>query len=78
IGLNTAMGGVATIVFAPFISGWARTFGVRAVLAAAIVLGILSVLGFLVVEPLWAWFPLRFAFGASLAVLFVLSEYWIN
>uniref|UniRef100_UPI0013D393F4 MFS transporter n=1 Tax=Klebsiella pneumoniae TaxID=573 RepID=UPI0013D393F4 len=38
----------------------------------------LSFLGFLVVEPLWAWFPLRFVFGASLAVLFVLSEYWIN
>ncbi|MBN8941382.1 MAG: MFS transporter [Rhizobiales bacterium] len=78
IGLNAAMGGVATIVFAPFISGWARSFGVRPVLAAAIVVGILSFLGFLVAEPLWSWFVLRFVFGASLAVLFVLSEYWIN
>lgn len=78
IGLNTAMGGVATIVFAPFISGWARSYGVRSVLAAAIALGVMSFLGFLVIEPLWAWFPLRFAFGAALAVLFVLSEYWIN
>lgn len=78
IGLNTAMGGVATILCAPFISGWARTFGVRAVLGVAIATGVVSLLAFLVVEPLWAWFPLRFVFGAALAVLFVLSEYWIN
>jgi MFS family permease len=78
IGLNAAMGGVATLVCAPFISGWARTFGVRAVIVAAVAVGIVSFLGFLVVEPLWAWFPLRFVFGAALTVLFVLSEYWIN
>lgn len=78
IGLNTAMGGVATILCAPFISGWAKAFGVRAVLGAAIATGVVSLLAFLVVQPLWAWFPLRFVFGASLAVLFVLSEYWIN
>lgn len=78
IGLNTAMGGVATIACAPFISGWARIFGLRAVLAAAIAGGVVSLLAFQVVEPVWAWFPLRFAFGVSLAVLFVISEYWIN
>lgn len=78
IGLNSAMGGVATLVCAPFISGWARHFGVRPVLLAAVALGIVSFLGFLVVEPLWAWFPLRFVFGVALTVLFVLSEYWIN
>lgn len=78
IGLNTAMGGVATILCAPFIAGWARIFGVRAVLGAAIATGVVSLLTFLIIEPLWAWFPLRFVFGAALAVLFVLSEYWIN
>ncbi|WP_439575460.1 MFS transporter [Phreatobacter sp.] len=78
IGINTAMGGVATIACAPFISGWARAYGVRAVLGVAIATGVVSLLAFLVVEPLWAWFPLRFVFGGSLAVLFVLSEYWIN
>ncbi|CEJ13182.1 putative MFS-type transporter YcaD [bacterium YEK0313] len=78
IGLNSAMGGVATLVCAPFISGWARRFGVRPVLLWAVALGIASFLGFLVIEPLWAWFPLRFVFGVALTVLFVLSEYWIN
>lgn len=78
IGLNSAMGGVATLVCAPFISGWARRFGVRTMLLAAVALGIVSFLGFLVVEPIWAWFLLRFVFGVALTVLFVLSEYWIN
>lgn len=78
IGLNTAMGGVATVACAPFIAGWARRFGMRAVLSAAIALGVASLLAFLAAGPLWLWFPLRFLLGGALAVLFVLSEYWIN
>jgi MFS family permease len=78
IGLNTAMGGVASILLAPFITGWARTFGVRTILVMAALLGIASLLAFYVVEPIWAWFPLRFIFSVALTVLFVLSEYWIN
>jgi MFS family permease len=78
IGLNTAMGGVATIACAPFIAGWARRYGMRPVLAAAIALGVVSLLAFQAAGPIWVWFPLRFLFGVALAVLFVLSEYWIN
>ncbi|MDP2803884.1 MAG: MFS transporter [Phreatobacter sp.] len=78
IGLNTAMAGVATIVCAPFISGWARRFGVHTLLVGATILAGVSLLAFLVVEPIWAWFPLRFVFSLALTVLFVLSEYWIN
>lgn len=78
IGLNTAMGGIAAIAVAPFVSRLAQRYGVRATLAAGAALGVASLLGFLAVEPLWAWFALRFTFSASLTVLFVLSEYWIN
>ncbi|MFD1701538.1 MFS transporter [Methylopila henanensis] len=78
IGFNTAMGGIATVVTAPFIPRVASRFGVRATLFAALALGALSILGFAFVAPLWAWFPLRFAFGVALAILFVLSEFWIN
>lgn len=78
IGFNTSMSGFASILCAPFISGWAQRFGVRPLLATAIAIGVLSLLAFRVTEPLWAWFPLRFLFGAALAVLFVISEYWIN
>lgn len=78
IGFNTAMGGAATIVVAPLIARVAGLLGVRAVLLGALALGAATILGFFYIEPLWAWFPLRFAFGAALAVLFVLSEFWIN
>lgn len=78
IGINTAMGGVATILIAPAIARMAGILGVRATLIGALALGAATILAFAFVEPLWAWFPLRFAFGAALAVLFVLSEFWIN
>lgn len=78
IGVNTAMGGLATLAVAPLIARAAGILGVRPLLIGALALGAATILGFAVVEPFWAWFPLRFAFGAALAVLFVLSEFWIN
>jgi len=69
---------LATLVCAPFISGWARRFGMAQTLAAAILVAAVSLLAFNAVTPIWAWFPIRFALGAALTVLFVLSEYWIN
>lgn len=78
IGFNTAMGGLATVAVAPFIPRAAATFGVRPTLFAALALGGGTLLGFAAVDALWAWFPLRFGYGAALAVLFVLSEFWIN
>lgn len=78
IGLNAAMGGVATVMVAPFIPRVAASIGVRPTLFVALALGAITILGFHFVEPLWAWFPLRFGFGVSLAILFVLSEFWIN
>jgi MFS family permease len=78
IGLNTAMGGVATILAAPFIPRLAAIVGVRALLAGALVLGAAVFIAFYVVWPFWLWFPLRFLYGVALAVLFVLSEFWIN
>lgn len=78
IGVNTAMAGLATIVVAPFIPWGATHLGVRGLLFAALVLGASTFIGFWAADQLWLWFPLRFLFGASLAVLFVLSEFWIN
>ncbi len=78
IGINTAMAGIATIVVAPFIPQAAARLGVRGLLIFALVLGAASFIGFWYAKPLWLWFPLRFLMGASLAVLFVLSEFWIN
>lgn len=78
IGLNTALSGVAIIMIAPFIPRLAARFGVRNLLLFALVLGAGTFVGFWYLKPLWTWFPLRFLFGLSLAILFVLSEFWIN
>ncbi|MEI8144340.1 MAG: MFS transporter [Alphaproteobacteria bacterium] len=78
IGLNTAMAGLATIVLAPFVTRLATRYGVRRMITASILLGAATLPAFLLIEPIWAWFPLRFLFAVSLTILFVLSEYWIN
>ncbi len=76
-GLNTATAGIANLLIVPFVPRLAARFGVRLLLLGAILIGIVSTLLF-PVAPFLAWFPLRFALGASLGTLFVLSEYWIN
>lgn len=78
IGLNTAMAGIATILIAPFVPRMAAYMGVRRLLVAALALGGVTFIAFWFAAPLWLWFPLRFLMGCSLAILFVLSEFWIN
>lgn len=78
IGLNTAMGGIATILFAPFMPRLVRQFGAGPMLIGAIVLAAASLVGFKATPSFAAWFALRFLFGAALCVLFVVSEFWIN
>jgi MFS family permease len=78
IGLNTAMAGIATIAVAPFIPRLAALLGVRSLIFWALALGAVTFIAFWYAQPFWLWFPLRFLMGVSLAVLFVLSEFWIN
>ena len=78
IGLVTAMAGVATILVSPFAPLLVRRLGAPATLLFAILLSALSFLAFHWAEPLWLWFVLRFLNGAGLALLFVVSEFWIN
>ncbi|GAB4065329.1 MFS transporter [Ancylobacter sonchi] len=78
IGLNTAIGGIATIVTAPFLPDLVRRFGAGPMMMGAVALGATSLIAFKVTDAFVLWFPLRFLFGASLCVLFVVSEFWIN
>jgi MFS family permease len=78
IGLNTAMGGIATIMLAPFMPRLVRQYGAGPMLIGAIALAITTLVGFKAIPSLAAWFVLRFLFGAALCVLFVVSEFWIN
>lgn len=78
IGINTAVAGIATVAMAPFIPLLVRRLGVRALLILAIVLSAASLLAFKATSSFLIWFPLRFALGAALCVLFAVSEFWIN
>ncbi|MDQ0510664.1 MFS transporter [Ancylobacter amanitiformis] len=78
IGINTAVGGVATIALAPFLPNMVRRFGAGPLLLTAIATAAVSLLAFKVTSSFPLWFPLRFVFGAALCVLFVVSEFWIN
>lgn len=78
IGINTAVGGVATIVVAPFTPGLVRRLGAGPMLMMALVTAAISLVAFKLTASFALWFPLRFIFGAALCVLFVVSEFWIN
>lgn len=77
IGLNTAVGGLATVLGAGFVPALARRIGSSELLLSALAIGAVSLVAFQY-TPIWAWFGIRIAFGWSITVLFVLSEFWIN
>lgn len=78
IGLNPSAGGCATLLIAAFVPQLARQLGVRKLLFLALLTAVLSLASFAAYENYWAWLVIRGIYGASLTVLFVLSEFWIN
>ena len=77
-GLHLAMTGVATLIGAPLTPWLAQFLGIRLLLFAAIALGVAALLGFAYSEDYRLWLALRAAFGLSLTIIFVVSEYWIS
>ncbi|MGD0632719.1 MAG: MFS transporter [Beijerinckiaceae bacterium] len=78
IGLNTAAGGVASLLCAPLIPYAAKKIGVAWLLLLSLAVGGLALTGFTVTSGYVAWLALRFLTGMAVTVLFVLSEYWIG
>ena len=78
IGLNTAFAGIASIAAAPFAAPMASRLGVVPAMIAMIILGGLSFAGFYLFASFGAWLVLRCSLHFALAVLFILSEYWIS
>jgi MFS family permease len=77
IGLNTAVAGIAALIFSPMTTWLARRFGTIPLIYASIAIGCCALLA-LSPAPFWLWFPLRFMLTAAITVLFVVSEFWIN
>ena len=78
IGLQTAMGGIATLFAAPLVPPLARRLGMRLLLLLAIATGIACLLAFGFVDDLLWWYPLRLIYGAALTAIFVAGEFSIN
>jgi MFS family permease len=76
-GLNTAAAGLGTLATLPFVPRLAARFGLERVIMVSLGTSALLAIGFHLL-PFWAWFPLRFVFGATIGTLFVISEYWIT
>jgi MFS family permease len=77
-GLHIAVTGVATLVGAPLTPWLARWMGIRALVFSAIALGIAALMGFAFCGDYQLWLAIRAAFGLSLTIIFVVSEYWIS
>lgn len=78
IGVNTAAGGIATLVSAPLIPRLARRIGVATLLMASLLVGAAALVGFTLTAGYTPWLLLRFLVGAAVTVMFVLSEFWIT
>lgn len=77
-GLHIAITGLATLAGAPLTPWLARRLGVRPLLFGAIALGIAAMMGFAFCADYQLWLLIRIAFGLSLTIIFVVSEYWIS
>ncbi|MBK5952202.1 MFS transporter [Rhodobium orientis] len=78
IGINSAMAGVASIAWVPFVTPLARRIGTARLILILIAASMVSFLGFFVISSYWAWFGLRFVFHGATTAIFVLSEFWIS
>ena len=78
IGINTAMPALAGILVVPFVPSLTHRLGVRNLILICLFISVICLFLFRVYMNIWFWFPIRFVFGASLGILFVVSEFWIN
>jgi MFS family permease len=78
IGLVATMGGLATILGAPFTPWLVERIGLVPTLLAAIIVMAMSFGALYFADALWLWFILRFLNGTGIAALLVASEFWIN
>ncbi|MDQ0317115.1 MFS transporter [Amorphus orientalis] len=78
IGVNSAVGGIASLTVPLLIPALVSFAGAsRVALVAFALMAVLFPLFYLLTE-FWAWFPLRFVFYACATAAFAVCEFWIN
>lgn len=78
IGLNSAVGGVASLLVPLAVPAAVSWFGTARVAIVALLVMAVSFPFFYLVDAFWAWFPLRFVFYAAATATFAVGEFWIN
>ena len=77
-GLLAAMPPLATLALAAYIPTIVRRIGAVTSIYAGAGISLVALLLFPLLESLPAWFVLRFAMGAAMGVVWVVTETWIN
>jgi MFS family permease len=77
IGLNAAMTAVGILVSSPFVPVLARKLGISRLMLLSMAATATTFVLLKAWPNLWVWFPLRVLLGASINILYVLSEAWI-
>jgi MFS family permease len=78
IGAQTALGGVAALVAAPFGPKIAQYLGLNRAMALMIIIVAACFLSFNAFRYIEIWFALRFVMTFAVTSLFVFSEFWIS
>ncbi|MGD9538167.1 MAG: MFS transporter [Alphaproteobacteria bacterium] len=78
IGLNTATSAAAVLLFGPLVPRLLGRFGLRLSIFASILLSVVLIPPIAVTEPLYAWFPLRFALGAAIFSALIAADIWVT
>jgi MFS family permease len=78
IGLNASMFPLAVLLVTPYLPRFAARLGTLRSMVLGLAVAIAAVLLLPVFPQLWAWFALRFAIGAGVALHWLVSETWMN
>lgn len=78
IGLNSAVGGIASMLVPLAVPAAVSRLGTARVAMTALAVMAVTFPFFHLIDALWAWFPLRFLFYAAATTTFAVGEFWIN
>ncbi|WP_373085720.1 MFS transporter [Sneathiella sp.] len=78
IGLMGSLPALAFLLASPVTPALTRTFGSGKMLWGALVLATVSIWSLALSDNIYFWFFLRLMIGTSMAILFLISETWLN
>ncbi|HRE19960.1 MAG TPA: MFS transporter, partial [Rhabdaerophilum sp.] len=76
-GMTITTAGIGTVLAAPLVPRFALRLGVPLLLGAALAVSALAMIAFYLFPGILWWTLFRFVLGATIGVIFSLSEYWI-